>query len=419
MNPTMNFENKENEIGIKMKLEKLSKITAAFESLHIMYEKVLNQVFQLNIIEYDFEYYLKKVDKLLNKNEYFIDYEALNEYLERIQNILEQVKIEEPENLQEYVEKFQKRLKLINEVMSDIGKHSLTIIEQYIISEAEKEGLPNSEILKLLKEMRKSLQRTTAIYLVNHEDRLLKRLINQEMSRIKLHYYCSATTIKTLYPDKYNKYLSLIKNCITLYRDEIITLAEKPNNEIPFLLNYFEEVLQKIEQYIGYTTNTSATPQTDTFTCTSNNTTSTNKIQEDPFLPGEYPMHIFSNKFSYLLFLKCMENCTYKDDIAFIYRMMYEKKKNPRILVKQIPFMAWFNALEDKPFELTDKFKTLNNFSKTENRKKKYTNLEKQLREQYATNNTHPTSKRLILPTLSNPQSHGNQAPIQKLKKGA
>ena len=162
-------------------------------------------------------------------------------------------------------------------------------------------------------------------YLIQFNDNEIKEKTNiNKITSFDFEYFKNPILLQEFEDDK-RLYLRYLK---TYIKDALHTRKEA------FKLNQIPSIYEFIDDYANGLYPSEATLNTNT------------PQLADKKVPinKDFPKSIFETPADYELFLCLIGFVTNTAQVSFIYRMMAEKEKLPKIIVKDTPFREWFNS---------------------------------------------------------------------------
>lgn len=274
-----------------------------------------------------------------------------------------------PLNLESYLSSLNTRAQDLNDMLFKIKTYPIKSITNQLKKEAEEQGIENTKIKTLVKELSYSIVNLVLEYTIQFEEYIVDQLCEKEINRIGMDFFTENVALKLINHQKYERYLALLYKGIKAFYYDFKAFANTDSPYFQLIETFFKKIILKIEELVCKSS--------------SNNTSIDNQhIKKDT---TNFPAHIFKDYYAYEFFQKLALKATNQEEIGFYFRQMSEKETPKLIIAKETAFRTWFNEESNHILDLKNPIKT---FDRIKGVSKKYSfyRLVKEMSSEKTTN---------------------------------
>jgi hypothetical protein len=248
-----------------------------------------------------------------------------------------------PLNLESYLSSLNTRAQDLNDMLFKIKTYPIKSITNQLKKEAEEQGIENSKIKTLVKEISNSIVNLVLEYTIQFEEYLIDQLCENEIDRMGIDFFTENLALRLINHQKYERYLALLYKGIKAFYYDFKAFVNTDSPYFQLIETFFKKIILKIDELVCKSS--------------SENTSIDNQhIKKDA---TNFPMHIFKDYNAYEFFQKLALQATNQEEIGFYFRQMSEKENPKLIIAKETAFRTWFNEESGNKIELKNPIKTL------------------------------------------------------------
>jgi hypothetical protein len=248
-----------------------------------------------------------------------------------------------PLNLESYLSSLNTRAQDLNDMLFKIKTYPIKSITNQLKIEAEEQGIENSKIKTLVKEISNSIVNLVLEYTIQFEEYLIDQLCENEIDRMGIDFFTENIALKLINHQKHERYIALLYKGIKAFYYDFKAFVNTDSPYFQLIESFFKKIILKIEELVCKSS--------------SENTSIDNQhIKKDT---TSFPMHVFKDYNAYEFFQKLALQATNQEEIGFYFRQMSEKEPHKLIIAKETAFRTWFNEESGNKIELKNPIKTL------------------------------------------------------------